>query len=40
MKVYEDMRGSYILIRKPSFEVGTEFMVIEHESLIILQRIN
>jgi len=39
MKVYSDFKGPYIMIRNPSFEVGTEFMVIEDEFVIVLKRI-
>jgi len=39
MKVYEDFKGPYILIRNPSFDAGTEFMVVENEFEILLKRI-
>ena len=40
MKVYNDMKGSYILIRKPKeWEAGTEFMVLERENTIQLVKI-
>ncbi len=39
MKVYEDMRSNYILIRKPSFKVGTEFMVVESDNEIRLIKV-
>ncbi len=40
LRVYEDMRGSYILIRKPIFPKGTEFSVVETEDRIELIKIN
>lgn len=40
MKVYSDLKGSYIKIRNPSFKAGTEFMIVEDESEIILKRID
>ena len=39
MKVYSDMKGPYILIRNPSFEAGTEFMVIEKDNEISLVKV-
>lgn len=36
MKVYEDMKGSYIRINKPNWEAGTEFIVWEHDNSIEL----
>jgi len=37
MKVYEDMKGKYILIRNPQFfKKGNEFMVYETEKEIRL----
>ena len=37
MKVYEDSKSEYILIRKPKFfNINTEFMVFETENEIRL----
>lgn len=36
MKVYEDMKSEYILIRKPGWKAGSEFMVYETEKEIKL----
>ncbi len=40
MKVYSDFKGDYILIRKPIFKAGTEFMVVEEDDKITLIKIN
>ena len=39
MKVYEDMKGHYIMIRMPIWEKGTEFMVCEKGQTIELIKI-
>ena len=40
MKVYEDSKSPYILIRKPKdWKTGTEFMVLERENSIKLIKI-
>jgi len=39
MKVYEDMKGTYIKVRSPQWPKGTEFMVWENDSSINLLKI-
>jgi len=40
MKVYSDMKGEYIIIRKPKYwPAGTEFMVQEKEEEIKLVKL-
>jgi hypothetical protein len=39
MKVYEDFKGNYILIRKSKWTSGTEFMIIEEDDMIKLIKI-
>lgn len=38
LKVYSDMKGDYILIRKPLFKSGEFFKVFEEGNKIILEK--
>lgn len=38
LKVYSDIKGDYILIRKPLFKAGEFFKVIQEDNKIILEK--